>query len=153
MPLLFWGAYVSAIAQKWLDINEEQAPSNIFKIEDSPNFQIQVANGQLEKTIATATVKFDIGDHIFAEHFVVLKNLTVPNMGLHFMRHNSVVIDTTNGLNHLQPLTRQVKRASSGTSAEPQVVLIHDNITVPPMTKKQSRHLWITYRNGKQEVQ
>ena len=60
------GAYVSAIAQKELDRFKQQAPSNIIKIDEPPNFQIQVANGQLEKPIATATLKFDIGDHIFA---------------------------------------------------------------------------------------
>ena len=70
------GAYVSAIAQKELDRIKQQSPSNILKIDDPPNFQIQVANGQLEKPTATATLNFDIGDQIFAEHFVVMKNLT-----------------------------------------------------------------------------
>ena len=58
------GAYVSAIAQKELDRIQQQAPFNILKIDDPPNFQIQVANGQLEKPTATATLKFDIGEHI-----------------------------------------------------------------------------------------
>ena len=31
-------AYVSAIAQKELDKNEQQAPSDILKIDDPPNF-------------------------------------------------------------------------------------------------------------------
>ena len=65
------GAYVSAIAQKELDRIKQQAPSNIIKMDEPPNFQIQVANGQLEKPIATTTLKFGIGDHIFAEHFLV----------------------------------------------------------------------------------
>ena len=39
------GAYVSAIAQKELDRIKQQSPSNILKIDDPPNFQIQVANG------------------------------------------------------------------------------------------------------------
>ena len=69
------GAYVSAKAQKELDRIKQQAPSNILKIDEPPNFQIQVGNGQLEKPIATATLRFDIGDHIIAEHFVVMKNL------------------------------------------------------------------------------
>ena len=43
------GAYVSAIAQTELHRFKQQAPSNILKIDDPPNFQIQVANGQLEK--------------------------------------------------------------------------------------------------------
>ena len=102
------GAYVSAIAQKELDKIQQQAPSNILKIDYPLNFQIQVANDQLEKPTATTTLKFDIGDHIFAEHFVVVKNLTGPIIGLHFMKHNSVVIDTTHGLIHFPHLTMQV---------------------------------------------
>ena len=96
--LVYSGAYVSAIALEELDRIQEQAPSNVLKIDDPPNFQTQVANGQLEKPTATVTLKFDIGAHIFAEHFVVMKNLTGPIIGLHFMKHNSVVIDTTHGL-------------------------------------------------------
>ena len=130
------GAYVSAIAQKELDRIKQQAPSNILKIDDPPNFPIQVANGQLEKPTAKATLKFDIGDHIFAEHFVVMNNLTGPIFGLHFMKHNSVVIDTTHGLIHFPQLTMQVKSASSQASAKPQPVLIHDSITIPQMTTK-----------------
>ena len=130
------GAYVSAIAQKELDRIKQQSTSNLLKIDDPPNFQIQVANGQLEKPTATATLKFDIGDHIFAEHFVVMKNLTGPIIGLHFMRHNCVVVDTTHDLNHFPLFTMQVKSALIQTSAKPQAVLIHDNITMPQMTTK-----------------
>ena len=119
-----------------MDRIQQQAPSNILKNDDPPNFQIQVANGQLEKPTATATLKFDIGDHIFAEHFVVMKNLTGPIIGLHFMKHNSVVIDTTHGLIHFPYLTMQVKSASNQASAKPQLVLIHDSITIPQMTTK-----------------
>ena len=95
-----------------------------------------MANSELEKPTATATLKFDIGDHIFVEHFVVMKNLTGPILGLHFMRHKSVVIDTTHGLIHFPHLTMQVKNASSQTSAKPQAVLIYDSITIPQMTTK-----------------
>ena len=130
------GAYVSAIAQNELDRIKQQSPYNILKIDDPPNFQIQVANGQLEKPTETATLKFDIGNQIFAEHFVVMKNLTGPIIGLHFMRLNSVVIDNTHGLIHFPHLTIQVKSALSQTSAKTQVVLIHGNITIPTMTSK-----------------
>ena len=129
-------AYVSAIAQTEPDKIKQQAPSNILKIDDPPNFQIQVANGQLEKPTATATLKFDIGDHVFAEHFVVMKNLTGPIIGLHFMKHSIVVIDATHGLIHFPHLTMQVKSASSQASVKPQPVLIHDSITIPQMTTK-----------------
>ena len=130
------GAYVSAIAQKELDRIKQQSHSNILKIDDPPNFQIQVANGQLEEPTATTTLKFDIGDHTFAEHFVVMENLTGPIIGLHFMRHNSVIIDTTHGLIHFPHLTMQVKNALNQTSTKPQAVFIHDNIAIPQMTTK-----------------
>ena len=42
------GAFVSAIAQDDLDTINQKAPKNILKIDAPPNFQIQVANGQLE---------------------------------------------------------------------------------------------------------
>ena len=129
-------AYVSAIAQKELDINKQRAPSSILKIDGPPNFQIQVGNRQLEKPTTTTTLKFDNGDHIFAEYFVVMKILTGLNIEFYFMRHNSVVIDTTHGLIHFPHLTMQAKGASSGASAKPQAVLFHDSITVPPMTTK-----------------
>ena len=130
------GASVSAIAQKELDRTKQESPSNILKIDKPPNFQIQVANGQLETPVATATLKFDIEGHIFAEHFVVMKNLTGPVIGLHIMRHNSVVIDTRHGLIHFPHLTMQGESALSQTSAQPQPVLIHDNETIPQMTTK-----------------
>ena len=130
------GAYVSAIARKELVRIKQQAPSNILKIDDPHNFQIQVANGQLEKPTATAALKIDIGDHIFTKHFVVMKNLTGPIIGLDFMKHDSVVIDATHGLIHFPHLTMQVKSASSQASAKPQPVLIHESITIPQMTTK-----------------
>ena len=112
-------AYVSAIAQKELNIIKQQAPSNIFKIDDPPSYQIREANGRLEKPIATATLKFHIGDQTFAQHFVVMTNLTGPIIGLRVMRHNSVVINTTHGLIRLPHLTMQVKCACRGASAKP----------------------------------
>ena len=65
-----------------------------------------------------------------------MKKLTGPIIGLHFMRHKSVVIDTTHGLIHFPHLTMQVKSALTQTSAKPQAVLIHDSITIPQQTTK-----------------
>ena len=74
------GAFVSAIAQDDLETIKQKASNNILKIDDPPNFQIQVANGQLEKPLSTATLKFEIGNNSFAEHFVVMKKLTGPTI-------------------------------------------------------------------------
>ena len=128
------GSFVSAIAQNNLDTIEEKAPNNILKIDDPPNFQIEVANCQLEKPLATITLKFEIGHNNFAEHFLVMKKLTGPIVGFHFMRNNSVVIDTKHGLIHFPHLTMQVKAALSETAAKPQPVMIADALTIPPTT-------------------
>ena len=97
------GDFVNAITQNDLDTIKEKAPNKNLKIDDPPNFQIQVAKGQLEKPLSIATLKFKIGGNSFAEHFVVIKKLTRPIYGLHFMR-------TTHGLIHFPHLTMQDKR-------------------------------------------
>ena len=125
------GAFVSD-----LETIKQKAPNNILKIDDPPNFQIQVANCQLEKPLPTATLKFEIGDNSFAEKFVVMEKLTGPIIGLHFMRNNSVVIDTTHGLIHFPHLTMQVKTASSETTTKPQLVNTDEVLTIPPTTTK-----------------
>ena len=130
------GAFVNAIAQDDLETIKQKAPNNILKIDDPPNFQIQVAIGQLEKPLSTATLKFEIGDNSFAEHFVVMKKLTGSIIGLHFMRNNSVVIDTTHGLIHFPHLTMQVKIASSETTTKPRPVITDEALTIPPTTTK-----------------
>ena len=129
-------AFVSAIAQDDLETIKQKAPNNNIKVDDPPNFQIQVANGQLEKPLSTATLKFEIGDSSFAEHFVVMKKLTGPIIGLNFMRNNSVVIDTTYGLINFPHLTMQVKTASSETTAKPHPVITDESLTIPPTTTK-----------------
>ena len=58
-------AYVSAITQTELNRIKQQAPANIFKINDPPNFQMQVANGQSERPISTTTLNFDIEKTLF----------------------------------------------------------------------------------------
>ena len=115
---------------------KQKAPNNTLEIDDPPNFQIQVANGQLEKPLSTATKKFENGNTTFTEHFVVMKKLTGPIFGLHFMTNNSVVIDTTHGLIHFPHLTMQIKTASSETSTKPQPVITDDALTILPTTTK-----------------
>ena len=65
-----------------------------------------------------------------------MEKLTGSITGLHFMKHNSVVIDTMHGLIHFPHSKMRVKSALSQTSAIPQVVLIRDKITIPQMTTK-----------------
>ena len=130
------GAFVSAIAQNDFDIISEKGPNENLKIDEPPNLHIQVANGQLEKPLATATLKFKTGDNTFAEHFVVIKKLTGPKIGLHFIRNNSVVIDTTHSLIQFPHLTMQIETASSGMNTRPEPVITDEALTIPPKTTK-----------------
>ena len=130
------GAFVSAIAQDDLDTIKQKAPNNILKVDEPPNFQIQVANGHLQKPLSTTTLKIEIGDNTFAEHFVLMKKLTGPIIGLLFMRNNSVVIDTTHGLILFPHSTMQVKTALSETTTKPQPVITYEALTIPPTTTK-----------------
>ena len=119
-----------------MDTIKQKAPNNILKIDGSPNFQIQVANGQLEKPLSTATLIFEIGNNTSDQHFLVMKKLTGPIFGLHFMRNNSVVINTTNSLVHFPQLTMRVKIASSETSTKAQPVITDEALTIPQATTK-----------------
>ena len=129
------GAFVSAIVLNDLDTIKQKARNNILK-NDPSKFQIKAANGQLGKPLSTATLKFEIADNTFAEHFVVMKKLIGPIIGLHFMRNNSVVIDTTHGIIHFPHSTMQVKTSSSETTTKPQPVITNDALTIPPTTTK-----------------
>ena len=131
--LVDWRTYVRAIVQS---LNDNKPPPKKFKIDDSPSFQIQVANGQLEKPIATTTLAFDIGDNTFAKHSVVMTNLTGPIISLHYTGHNNGAIDTTHGVIHFPHLTMQAKNAVSAASAKLQPVFFDDSTTVPLMTTK-----------------
>ena len=68
------GAFVSVIAQYNLDTIREKALNNVLEIDDPPNFQIELTNSQLEKLLARARLKFETGDNLFTEQFVVTKH-------------------------------------------------------------------------------
>ena len=53
--LVYSRAYVSAMDA--LDTIKRKTPNDILKIDHPLNFQIQVANGQLEKPLETVTLK------------------------------------------------------------------------------------------------
>ena len=68
-----------------------------------------------------------------------MKNLAGPFLGLHFMRHNSVVIDTTHDPILFHNLTMQVKRTASEITAETQSVHTSINLTKPLVTTETLR--------------
>ena len=65
-----------------------------------------------------------------------MKKLKGPIKGLHFMRNDSVVIDTTHGLIHFPHLTMQLITAPTQATTKPQPVITDDDLTVPPTATK-----------------
>ena len=65
------------------DLNKIKLLSN-EAIKDTglaPNFQIMVANGQLERPIGTVLLQFEVADFQFQENFIVMKVLPNPLFG------------------------------------------------------------------------
>ena len=73
-----------------------------------------------------------------------MKKLTERIIGLHFMTHNSDVIDTTHNRINFPYLTRQFKSANSDKSEKTQPVLSDDNKKFPQPQQKQTNFLWVT---------
>ena len=66
------GALSSAIPEADLRKIRLLAPQSIVKEGPAPNFQIMVANGQLETPKSTVELKFEVGDIEFHEIFIVM---------------------------------------------------------------------------------
>ena len=82
-----------------------------------------------------------------------MKKLTGPIIGLHFMRNNSVFIDTTHGLIHFPHLTMQIETSSSETTTKPQPVIADEDLTIPPTTTRTITALLTIRRNGIEQGQ
>ena len=102
----------------------------------TPFFQTEVENCLLGKPYATVKLKSGVEKNMFAEHFVVMKKLTGPRIGLILIGNNNVVIDTRHGLIYFPHLTMQIKIAPSETIAKSQSVIFDDVLTIPPTTTK-----------------
>ena len=74
------------------------AAHTIF-IESPPlEFQIKVANGQLEAPIATVELQFEVRDITFREKFIVITNLTNPLISFLCLQRNSTILDMRQGI-------------------------------------------------------
>ena len=74
-----------------------------------PEFQIMVANGQLEAPIATVELQFEVGDITFREKFIVMTHLTSPLIGLLFLQRNSTILDMRQGILNFPFFSIQLK--------------------------------------------
>ena len=107
--LMDTGALSSTIPEADLRKVRLLAPHTILNENPSPEFQIMVANGQLEAPIATVELKFEVGDFIFREKFIVMINLTSPLIGLLFLQRNSTILDMRQGILNFPFFSMQLK--------------------------------------------
>ena len=66
------GAYINAINETDIDKMQKESNASITGKAPPPPFKIQYANTELEKTLATYTMKFKIGDYTFEENFIIM---------------------------------------------------------------------------------
>ena len=85
------------------------APYTILNGGTPPEFQIIVANGQLEAPIATVELQFEVGDITFREKFIVMTNLTSPLIGLLLLQRNSTILDMRQGILDFPFFSMQLK--------------------------------------------
>ena len=85
------------------------APHTILNVGPPPEFQIMVANGQLEAPIAKVELQFEVGDITFREKFIVMTNLTSPLIGLLFLQRNSTILDMRQGILNFPFFSMQLK--------------------------------------------
>ena len=107
--LIDTGALSSAIPEADLRKIRLLAPLTILNEGPPPEFQIMVANGQLEAPVAIVELQFEVGDITFRENFIVLTNLTSPLIGLLFLQRNSTILDIRQGILNFPLFSMQLK--------------------------------------------
>ena len=107
--LIDTGALSSAIPETDIRKIRLLAPHTILNEGPPPEFQIMVANGQLEAPIATVELQFEVGDIIFREKFLVMTNLTSPLIGLLLLQRNSTILDMRQGILNFPFFSMQLK--------------------------------------------
>ena len=75
----------------------------------APNFQIMVANGQLERPIGTVLLEFEVADFQFQENFIVMNTLPNPLIGLCFLQRHNALFDIRQGIKTFPYLSMQLR--------------------------------------------
>ena len=103
------GALTSAKSEQDLNKIKLLAPEAKTDTGHAPNFQTLVANGQLETSIGTVCLTFEVADFMFKENFIVMKVLLNPLIGLCFLERNNTVFDIRQGVLTFPHLSMQLK--------------------------------------------
>ena len=108
------------------------SPQSVIREGPPPNFQIMVANGQLETPKSTIELKFEVGDIEFHEIFIVMEHLTGPIIGLMFLQRHHTVLDMRHGILNFTFFSMQLKLADHKDSHVLEPILNPTEITIPP---------------------
>ena len=130
--LIDTGALSSAIPEMDLRKIRLLSPQSVIREGPPPNFQIMVANGQLETAKSTIELKFEVGDIEFHEIFLVMEHLTGPIIGLMFLQRNYTVLDMRLGILNFPFFSMQLKTAAHKYSNVLEPILKPTEITIPP---------------------
>ena len=76
--LIDTGAPTSAISEQDLNKIKLLANEAIEETGPPPNFQIMGANGQLEVSIGTILLEFEVSDFMLKENFIIMETFTEP---------------------------------------------------------------------------
>ena len=131
------GALSSAIPEADLRKIRILASQSFVKEGPAPNFQIMVANGQLETPKGTVKLKFEVGDIEFYEIFIVMEKLTSPLIGLSFLQRNNTILDMRQGVLNFPFFSMQLNTADHKYTNVMEPICIREDVTIPP----NDRHL------------
>ena len=130
--LIDTGALSSAIPEIDLRKIRLLSAQSVVREGPPPNFQIMVANGQLETPKSTIELKFEVGDIEFHEIFIAMEHLTGPIFGLMFLQRNHTVLDIRQGILNCPSFSMHLKAADLKYSNVLEPILNPNEITFPP---------------------
>ena len=130
--LVDMGALSSAIPEADLRKIPLLTPQSITKEGPAPNFQIMVANGQLETPKSTVELKFEVEDIDFHEIFIVMEKLTSLLIGLSFLQRNNTILDMRQKILNFPIFSMQLKTADHKYANVMEPICAREDITIPP---------------------
>ena len=108
------------------------SPQSVIREGLPPDFQIMVANGQLETPNSTIELQFEVGDIEIYEIFIVMENLMGPISGLSFLQKNHAVLHLRQGIFTFPFFSMQLKTADHRYSNVLEPILHPTEITILP---------------------
>ena len=136
--LIDTGALTSAFSEQDLNKIKLLANEAIKETGPPPNFQIMVANGQLQVPIGTVLLKFEVADFMLKEIFIIMNTLPNPLLRLCSLRRNNVIFEVTQGILTFPNLSMQLipDSQTSIRQATPLLPKKYLNFT----TRRKTRH-------------